>query len=197
MKAVTFGDANAFLDALRPLIVSQPARCTTVNTVLHNHLAAASSAKEPIMAAVLDNSGALVAAALQTPPYPLTVVIDSRSAGDVAVVATLAAAVQRKTTAFTAISGPAADTDAFAAAWFDLTGAGCSKSRELLLHRLGVFAVPRGVAGSVREGGGRGRGGAGGAGRRAGFVFGVFGGARLRGGGGDLPGAARAERRRA
>ena len=151
MKAVTFGDANAFLDALRPLIVSQPARCTTVNTVLHNHLAAAYSAEEPIMAAVLDNSGALVAAALQTPPYPLTVVIDSRSAGDVAVVATLAAAVQRKTTAFTAISGPAADTDAFAAAWFDLTGAGCSKSRELLLHRLGVFAAPRGVAGSVRE----------------------------------------------
>ena len=79
MRAVTFGDANAFLDALRPLIVSQPARCTTLNTVLHNHLAAPYSAGEPIMAAVLDDSGALVAAALQTPPYPLTVVIDSRS----------------------------------------------------------------------------------------------------------------------
>lgn len=151
MRAVTFGDANAFLDALRPLIVSQPARCTTLNTVLHNHLAAPYSAGEPIMAAVLDDSGALVAAALQTPPYPLTVVIDSRSGSDVTVVATLAGAVRRKTTHFTAISGPAADIDTFAAAWFDLTGARSTKSKALLLHRLGVFVPPRGVAGCVRE----------------------------------------------
>ncbi len=151
MRAVTFGDPNAFLDALRPLIISQPARCTTLNTVLHNHVAAPFSAEEPIMAAVLDDSGALVAAALQTPPYPLTVVIDSRTGHDMTVVATLAGAVRRRTTAFTAISGPAVDIDAFAAAWFDLTGAGSIKSKALLLHRLGIFAPPRGVVGCVRE----------------------------------------------
>lgn len=151
MRATTFDDTAEFLAALRPLIAAAPDRCNTLNTVLHNQLASPYSSSEPVQVALIDDVGAVLAAALQTPPYPLTVVISPATSDESALAIALTAAVLAKEPTVEAVSGPAADTRAFVGAWCAVTGAVVDQSKRLLLHRLGDFRPPVGVRGEARE----------------------------------------------
>ncbi len=151
MQALLFDEPGRFLAALRPLIDRETARCTILNTVLHNHIAAPFSADPPILVAVADRMGAIMAAALQTPPYPLSLVIDPVVTSQIDVATVLAESVLAADPIVEAVCGPIDDVELFSGIWSGTARARRGSTKKLLLHQLGIFHAPVGVPGAARE----------------------------------------------
>ncbi len=144
-----FDEPLDFRDLVEPLLAADRGRSTVLSTATHGAVAAP-PAEQPFLAA-LTRDGAPVAAALQTPPHPLTV-LGAADLGDRgAVFGKLADAAVRFGARPSVISGPPADVDAMAAAWAAATGAEVTGRLLLLLYRLGTLADPGGVPGAARS----------------------------------------------
>ena len=146
-RVQTYSQPDPFAAAVEPLLAADRARSTVISTVLAG-LLARPYALPPVLAVAFDDDRP-VAAALQTPPHPLTVLAASGS-GTPAVWGGLATAVHAVGAAPQILGGPAEDVQAFAAAWARLTGAGIEPYDALLLYRLGEFTPPEGVPGRAR-----------------------------------------------
>ena len=137
----TYSEPVAYAAAVEPLLAADRARSTVISTVLAGLLAQPYQLP-PVLAVAFDDDHP-VAAALQTPPYPLTVLAAAGS-GTQEQWAGLATAVHAVGAMPEILSGPAGDVHAFAAAWAQLTGAGTEPYDALLLYRLGEFTPPMG-----------------------------------------------------
>lgn len=147
-RVQTYSAPADFAVAAGPLLAADRARSTVISTVLAG-LIARPYPLPPVLAVAFDDDRP-VAAALQTPPHPLTVLATPGS-GMPGTWTGLAAAVHAVGAAPQIIGGPAEDARAFGAAWTRLTGARIEPHDALLLYRLGPFIPPHGVPGKARR----------------------------------------------
>ena len=142
MVQVRIHDSAADFRALaEPLYQRDPIGHTVELTGLTAHGLPA----DAVLVTVTDG-GALVGAAVQTPPYPLVCGGLPRAAVE-PVVTALAGVVPD----LRSVRGPREVAAAFAAEWERRTGAAVATVTEERLHVLGDLAVPVGVAGSSRS----------------------------------------------
>ena len=146
----TYQEPAEYAAAVEPLLAADRARSTVISTVLAGLLGRPYPLPPVLAVAFQDNRP--VAAVLQTPPHPLTV-LAAPGSGTPELWAGLATAVHAVGAAPQILGGPAEDVQAFAAAWMRLTGAGIEPYDALLLYRLGVFTPPHDVPGRPRTAG--------------------------------------------
>ena len=151
MKTRRYGDPAQFLAAITSAVRRDPGRWTIVNTVLHSQIAAPFSDAAPLLIAVTEPGGEAVAAALQTPPYPLTIISCGPPSQRNASLRVLLDAVVAESPVVTTISGPTADVERFAPRFAARAKGEAGLRLDLLLHRLGVYRPPTGAAGLARE----------------------------------------------
>jgi hypothetical protein len=132
-------DVAAYRAAAGGLLQAEPERHTvllTVLTMLMRRGPAAFGPAAPLLGWWSDG-GAVTAAALQTPPYPLLVTrLDRRSAAE------LAAVIADRGTVMPGINGTERDAAAFALAWRDVTGQQGRAHQRQRLYRLGELVPP-------------------------------------------------------
>ena len=151
MEANRYEGPAEFLTAITSAVERDPGRWTIVNTVLHSQIAAPFSEAAPLLIAVTEPGGEVVAAALQTPPYPLTVVSCGDASVRTAVLEVLLDAVVAESPMVTTISGPTADVEYVAVRFAARTNSELGMRLNLVLHRLGTYRPPVGIIGSARE----------------------------------------------
>jgi len=147
-RVQTYSNPAAYAAAVDPLLAVDRARSTVISTVLAG-LLARPYALPPVLAVAFADDRP-VAAALQTPPHPLTVLAAADS-GTQDVWAGLATAVHVMGAAPQILGGPAEDVQAFGAAWAQQSGARIEPYDSLLLYRLGEFTPPEDVPGNARR----------------------------------------------
>ena len=142
MEVVAHTDPGAFARSARPLLEADPARHTSVLTVLHG---VQTGAFEPVTMLTAHEDGAVVAALLRTADRPVLVsAVPPRCSG--AVVDALAALDPE----VEGVQGPVEEAGAVAAAWSARTGAGATVALRMRLFALDELRAPAGVAGAAR-----------------------------------------------
>lgn len=144
-----FTDPVAFRAAVGPLLAADPARGTIIATVTAGLATTPDPVKEPLLVAA-SVSGDVVAAALRTPPHPLTVLIDPGFGDRAGVARALAGAAREAGCRPRMLTGPRTDVTELGEV---LAGSGVVAVREqkpMLLYRLAELIEPVGVRGTGR-----------------------------------------------
>jgi GNAT superfamily N-acetyltransferase len=151
MKVVAHRGIAEFWQAAGALFTADPVRNTVAITVLSRLLAGSGfSDQQPILLTVhdTDETGELVGAALCTPPFPISVTaLPPRAAASV-----VEHLVERGVDV-RAVTGMRAESEAFAAAWAERTGAIEAHRMDQRLYRLGTLVPPTDVPGETTVGG--------------------------------------------
>ncbi len=146
MRISRFSDVASFLERAGPFLAAREAE--------HNLLLGISSrlranprpyGEEPFLA-VVEDGDRVVLAGLRTPPHNLIL----SEADDLAGVAPLARDVAGTFGALPGALGPVAAVEAFASAWYELTGARGRRSRAERIYRAASATPPAGVEGAMR-----------------------------------------------
>jgi GNAT superfamily N-acetyltransferase len=142
MEVVPHADAGEFARLARPLLAPDPVRHTSVLSVLHG---VGHGAFAPVAMLTVHEDGATVGALLRTAQRPALVSgVPPRCAEAVAEVLT------GLDPDLDGAQGPAAEAEAFAAAWTARTGASVQVEMRMRLFALDELRPPVGVPGSVR-----------------------------------------------
>jgi predicted GNAT family acetyltransferase len=146
MRCETTSDPGAFLERVSDFLLRDP----VVHNVLVTNIAARrdGAVTDPApatYAAVLDGAGAVVGAAMRTPPF--SVVLSSMPA---AAAAPLAEAMAASCPDAPGTVGPAVEAQAFATAWAARTGRAASIERRERLYRLDAVTAPAAPPGDWR-----------------------------------------------
>jgi GNAT superfamily N-acetyltransferase len=141
MAWTTTSDPEAYLAAAGEFLWQAPAANSVELTGAEGLRVRGSPARsgpgEPLLGWWRTPGAAISGAFLHTPPYPVHV-----TAMPAAAAAPLAAVFASTARPVTGVTGDAAATDAFAAAWSARTGARPRVHRRMRLHRLGDLAAP-------------------------------------------------------
>jgi predicted GNAT family acetyltransferase len=142
-----YDDVAAFWAVTQDLYEAEPAKHTTVLSVIHALLGAAQpDAVPPVLVTLHDTAGALRGAALQTPPWPMA--LSGLRLDDVSLLAKELLPVHPE---LDSVMGPRDIAAAFAAAWSAATARTVRPILDLRLYRLADLLVPQ-VDGHARLG---------------------------------------------
>jgi len=146
MRCEATADPSAFLDLTSGFLLSDP----VANNVLITNIAARrdGAVTDPApatYAAVLDEAGRVVGAAMRTPPHMVAL-----SPMPVEAIAPLVEALVERCPDAAGVSGMAAGAEAFAAGWTARTGAALSVARHERLYRLDSVVAPPAPPGAWR-----------------------------------------------
>jgi predicted GNAT family acetyltransferase len=149
MRCETTDDAGAFWERVADFLLADP----VVNNVIVTNVRARASGPPAgpapaTYAAVVDESGRVVGAAMRTPPYDIYV-----SPMPAAGVAPLADAMVASCPDAEGVSGTATEADAFAAAWSRRTGTVPAVVMRQRIYRLDAVTAPVAPPGLWRPGG--------------------------------------------
>jgi GNAT superfamily N-acetyltransferase len=144
-----FTDPAAYRSAVGPLLAADPVRGTIIATVTAGLVTAPDPENEPLLVAA-SVSGDVVAAALRTPPHPLTVLIDPGVGDRAGVARALAGAARDAGCRPRMLTGPRRDVTELGEA-LAVTGAvAVREQKPMLLYRLADLMEPVGVRGTGR-----------------------------------------------
>lgn len=133
-------DVDAYAATVTPLLSSQPERYTVLMTVLAGLAEHGPDlyGGEPPVFGWWSRDGAVRAAVLQTPPYPVLVTdLPADAVGPLA-----AALTPGHAAGITQVLGAEPDATAFARAWAERTGQGFGVEKRQRLYRLGELTPP-------------------------------------------------------
>jgi GNAT superfamily N-acetyltransferase len=142
MEVVAHSDAGEFARLARPLLEPDLLRHTSVLTVLHD---VGRGAFEPAAMLTVHEGGAVVGALLRTGDWPALV-----SGVPVRCAPAVVDALLRADPDTPGAQGPAAEVEAFAAAWSARTGAAVTVGKRMRLFALDELRPPVGVPGAAR-----------------------------------------------
>jgi predicted GNAT family acetyltransferase len=146
-----FDDIQAFAARAEPFLLAHEAEHCLPLGILSTLQAQQNpwGADAPYLALVEDDAGAVVLAAVRTPPYGLIVSLPA-SDEQAAALALVAADVRALYRALPGVNGPAAISRAFAKQWQALTGVPSSIGLRERVYRLDTVTPVRGVSGAMR-----------------------------------------------
>ncbi|MFC0432142.1 GNAT family N-acetyltransferase [Kutzneria buriramensis] len=145
MKARYYDDAAEFWTVAHDLFEAEPAKHTTVLSVVHAVLNAPRPDAAPLVLVTLhDESGSLRGAALRTPPWPLAL-----SGIGVDDVPFLVGELLEQHPGLDSVMGPRDVADRFGGEWASATGTTVKTIFDLRLYRLAELITPQ-VAGRAR-----------------------------------------------
>ncbi|MGW0523817.1 GNAT family N-acetyltransferase [Crossiella sp. NPDC003009] len=148
MDAQVHGNVELFWKVAGPHFLADPVRNTVAITVMERVLAGTEVDRAGLlMLTVHDNSGALVGAALRTPPWPVLV-----GGLPLAAVPATVDAMALHVPELNFVSGPREVAEAFARAWTERTGCVSRVRTAMRTFRLGELVMPE-VVGAARIGG--------------------------------------------
>lgn len=146
MRCETTADPGAFLERVEAFLLQDPvAHNVLVTNVRARRDGAVTDPGPATYAAVLDSAGAVVGAAMRTPPYAVFL-----STMPVAAVEPLVEALVAACPDAAGVTGMAAEAEAFARAWAVRTGAAISTERHERLYRLDAVTAPAPAPGGWR-----------------------------------------------
>jgi predicted GNAT family acetyltransferase len=146
MRCETTADASEFWDRASGFLLADP----VMNNIIVTNVAArrdraVTDPAPATYAAVLDGTGAVVGAAMRTPPFAVVV-----SPMPPAAVTSLVEAMEAACPDAAGVNGPAAEARGFAAAWAARTGAGVRVERHERVYRLDAVVRPPAPPGAWR-----------------------------------------------
>lgn len=144
-----FTDVAAFAAFVRPMVDKDRDGATVFTGVLANQIAAPFPGGPPLLAAV-SAAGRVLAAALEIPRYPMTVVVDPEIGDPAAALDELVAAVIAGGQVIVGLGGRRGTVEMLAGSWAARTGVTPTLRLPLLFHRLGTLTPPNGVPGGAR-----------------------------------------------
>jgi GNAT superfamily N-acetyltransferase len=146
MRCETTADPGAFLERAEGFLLRDPvAHNVLVTNIRARRDGVLADPAPATYAAVLDGAGAVVGAAMRTPPHPVFL-----SCMPVAAVDTLVEALVATCPDAAGVTGMVAEAEAFAGAWTARTGASLTVDRRQRLYRLDAVVAPTAPPGGWR-----------------------------------------------
>src|SRR5262249_13408534 len=145
MRVQVVEEVGEFAIRARPWLERYPVEANVAATVTEWAVSGRYRADDGLWLLVLDGSGEVIGAALQTPPYELLL----PPLPD-AVTAAVAAALADRGRHLPGVNGPAGTATAFAEAWAGLTGVSVRRALAERMYDLVSVVPPRGVSGCAR-----------------------------------------------
>ena len=153
MRLQRFDDVNEYARRAAPFLLSnEAAHCLALGllTTLQAQ-SVADSGEAPYFALVEDDAGAVIQAAMRTPPFNVILSLPAADANVDEALALIAADAQAVYGEIPGVFGPASLSETFAAEWQRLTGATSAVGMHERVYQLDTVIPVEGVAGSMRR----------------------------------------------